>query len=87
VGAGGQALDTLVRSLKPALDDFAQARHPHAESAPTLTQLMIFLFEAMADDEDRARLEPATDDLRSSPASRPAGSGSVQRGTGGRARR
>jgi tetratricopeptide (TPR) repeat protein len=69
-----QALDTPAGSTKPALDDFTRARHRYAEPAPTLTRLMIFLLETMAaDDEERARLEPAVDDLRSSLARQPSG--------------
>ncbi|MEU7587732.1 AAA family ATPase [Micromonospora sp. NPDC049230] len=62
-----QALDTPTGSTKPALDDFTRARHPYAEPAPALTRLMTFLLETIAaGDEERARLKPAVDDLRSS---------------------
>jgi tetratricopeptide (TPR) repeat protein len=72
-----QALDTPTGSMKPALDDLTRARHPNAEPVPTLTRLMIFLLETMAtDDEERARLEPAVDDLRRSLASQPSGGSS-----------
>lgn len=72
-----QALDTPAGSMKPALDDFTRARHQYAEPAPTLTRLMIFLLETMTtDDEERARLEPAVDDLRSSLARQPSGGSS-----------
>ncbi|MFD1082733.1 ATP-binding protein [Micromonospora andamanensis] len=62
-----QALDTPTGSTKPALDDFTRARHPYTEPAPALTKLMTFLLKTIAaDDEERARLKPAVDDLRSS---------------------
>ncbi|MGW3608241.1 hypothetical protein [Micromonospora sp. NPDC005161] len=62
-----QALDTPTGSTKPALDDFTRARHPYREPAPALTRMMTFLLETIAaDDEERARLKPAVDDLRSS---------------------
>ncbi|GAA3780226.1 hypothetical protein GCM10022225_80610 [Plantactinospora mayteni] len=62
-----QALDTPTGSTKPALDKFTRARHPHAEPAPALTRLMTFLLETIAaDDDERARLTPAVDNLRSS---------------------
>ncbi|WP_082772711.1 AAA family ATPase [Actinoplanes sp. TFC3] len=66
-----QALDTPNRSLKPALDDFDRARHRHAEPAPTLTRLMIFLLNTMAEDLERAHLMPAIADLQESLAGQP----------------
>src|SRR5262249_37661924 len=59
-----RALDTGTESMDPAIAAFQQARHRHAEPAPTLTRLMLFLLESTATDNvERRRLQPAFDDL------------------------